>query len=165
MNKLIFRIFVSTLLIALPTYGLCANELSVDGILKDKNSSPIILFKIRNISQKEIVLDNSEIPNGGTNHLIIDAVTKNGRKQLERLPIGIDSAGITIVRSGESIESELSLNDCIKGLADALHKDDVVIFWLYQPEDKHLKELGSFSGWILVPRMSLKTENKKVTTP
>jgi RHS repeat-associated protein len=94
------------------------------------------------------------IPTFDTQAQLLASVTKRDKQPLRaRYPVSD-----VFVEKPVQLESKASISGIVElsgrfgDLSTALSKDDLLVFWFYEPKDAKRVELGQYGGWLLVPK-------------
>ena len=106
---------------------------------------------VRSHSETRVTFPMYRLPWGNRNSMILVAVTP-GKDYIKRnLPVDDPSYERVSLEPNESLSGDVSLDKAFTGLAAALRKSDIHLFWAYEAP----KELGIArwcGGWILIPQ-------------
>jgi hypothetical protein len=132
--------------------------LQVDAYVGPPGKEPTVSFSITNNTKEAVVINESALPWGDRYGVLLFAVTKREQQPLNaRYPVSdIFVEKPVRLESKASIRGTVRLSDRFSDLSAVLGKDDLLVFWFYEPKDANRAELGKYGGWLLIPKTKVK---------
>jgi hypothetical protein len=157
-RKVISVVCAWTFLLAGGASAQTPSPLQVDAFIDHKGKELTVSFRITNNASEAVVINESALPWGDRYGVLLFAVTKREQQSLKaRYPVSD-----VFVEKPVRLESKASISGIVEvsgrfgDISAALGKDDLLVFWFYEPKDAKRKELGQYGGWLLVPRIKTK---------
>jgi hypothetical protein len=125
----------------------------VDVSLKEYSAGRCVLrVSVRYVGDKEISIYESSLPWKNTYSMVVVAATPSGQVLRRELPIDDPGPATMALKPGDLLQGEIDLLKRFAGLAAALRKGDVIIFWSYQLWPIFTEPLPRVGGWLLIAK-------------
>ena len=126
----------------------------VEAIIDHKGKEPTVSFRITNLASDAVLINESALPWGDRYGVLLFVVTKRDQQALKaRYPVSDVFVEKPVrLESKASISGIVELSGRFGDLSTALSKDDLLVFWFYEPKDAKGVELGQYGGWVLIPK-------------
>ena len=120
------------------------------------NGTPAIVFKITNTGSDPLKIEEVRLPwknRYSATVALVDRKSSDTARTKFRIE---DNFGSRLVElhPGQSIDGAISLERFVIDPRQFLKKNDVLIFWYYNPKDSEGRSLGEYGGWFAVPKAS-----------
>ena len=125
--------------------------------VREPNGTWRLKFDLSYSGEKSLVVPERSLPWGSHRDLLLVAIPLDAaRTPLE----GRSSPGPSLPTSpltldtGDSISGNVNVSSRFPGLAEAIQKTDVMVFWSYQPPAVEGQVLPRLTGGVVLPRQS-----------
>jgi hypothetical protein len=127
--------------------------LTVTATVARDHAVPIVIFSILNNSPKAVSLQ--ETPWANQFGVVMALVDRDTGDAFKRLPLIEDQFGpspILQLSTGKSLQGNVDLSVVFAGLKEASKGRNLLLFWYYRARASNGEDLGTYGGWIELPR-------------
>jgi hypothetical protein len=132
-----------------------APQLAVTATFVRDRGKPELEFSLRNNSDRAIVIRQTDLPWGGRFSVVLVVVDRASGEPLKRTYPIEDTFGplpSVTVTPRQSIQGITNLAALMESSDGEGKKKDLILFWYCSPKAESGAPLGTFGGWIEIPR-------------
>jgi len=158
MNREATRHLLSLLVLALGSVfaydARAGTPLRVEVSVTNSLGLEAVVFTITNSSDVAVEIDEAALPWGNRYSVLLVALLKKAQEPV-RAGYPVDDVFVAKpvkIAPGRQLRGTVALSEHFGELAAVRKRDDLIVFWYFEPKDTGGKALGQYGGWVLLPR-------------